>query len=358
VKAIRSAALAGPALPIGVIDWPGVASSLWRRHSVAWSPQLCQGLWKFVAYGDVSAAMSALPRAGETLNGAWTRQDLLYDSDTEALSVNPLCISKKDTTSKNPRWGRSRTNPAKKREWSLAEKARSEEPLRRAPRLISGSIGLRHSPERPDAAVGKQITGRASDEDQLVPLCTLAALPTFVRSRKRPLNGTARPREPPSPKSARAAAEVLEAEARVLEERQGMQLLLEQSAADSSAANKQNSKANPTSGNARAPKAPAVGQVGGGGGAEGPRLPKKKQRKKSGSVERAVNEAAKRAEIWAAAGDAAVAAAAAAAAAAATGGSGAPPSATAAWPGHRPPIAGPAVGLPSVPQSEWRGQGE
>ncbi len=55
-----------------------------------------QGLWKFVAYGDVAAAMSALPRAGETLSGAWTRQDLLYESDTEALSVDPVCISKKD----------------------------------------------------------------------------------------------------------------------------------------------------------------------------------------------------------------------------------------------------------------------
>lgn len=60
-------------------------------------PFQTQGLWKFVAYGDVAAAMNALPRAGETLNGAWTRQDLLYDSDTEVLSVNPLCISKKDS---------------------------------------------------------------------------------------------------------------------------------------------------------------------------------------------------------------------------------------------------------------------
>lgn len=50
-----------------------------------------------MAYGDVAAAMSALPRAGETLNGAWTRQDLLYESDTEALSINPLAISKKDS---------------------------------------------------------------------------------------------------------------------------------------------------------------------------------------------------------------------------------------------------------------------
>lgn len=50
-----------------------------------------------MAYGDVAAAMNALPRAGETLNGAWTRQDLLYESDTEALSVNPLTISKKDS---------------------------------------------------------------------------------------------------------------------------------------------------------------------------------------------------------------------------------------------------------------------
>lgn len=50
-----------------------------------------------MAYGDVTAAMNALPRAGETLSGAWTRQDLLYESDTEALSANPLCISKKDS---------------------------------------------------------------------------------------------------------------------------------------------------------------------------------------------------------------------------------------------------------------------
>ena len=50
-----------------------------------------------MAYGDVTAAMNALPRAGETLSGAWTRQDLLYESDTEALAVNPLCISKKES---------------------------------------------------------------------------------------------------------------------------------------------------------------------------------------------------------------------------------------------------------------------
>lgn len=50
-----------------------------------------------MAYGDVAAAMNALPRPGETLNGAWTRQDLLYESDTEALSINPLAISKKDS---------------------------------------------------------------------------------------------------------------------------------------------------------------------------------------------------------------------------------------------------------------------
>lgn len=42
MEAVRSAALAAPQLPVGVIDWPGIASSLWRRHSVAWSPQLCQ----------------------------------------------------------------------------------------------------------------------------------------------------------------------------------------------------------------------------------------------------------------------------------------------------------------------------
>lgn len=50
-----------------------------------------------MAYGDVTAAMNALPRAGETLSGAWTRQDLLYESDTEALAVNPLSISKKES---------------------------------------------------------------------------------------------------------------------------------------------------------------------------------------------------------------------------------------------------------------------
>lgn len=55
------------------------------------------------------------------------------------------------------------------------------------------------------------------DEDQLVPLCTLAALPTFIRSRKRPANMISRPRDPPSPRSAKAAAEAVEAEARVCE---------------------------------------------------------------------------------------------------------------------------------------------
>ena len=57
----------------------------------------------------------------------------------------------------------------------------------------------------------------SKDEDQLVPLCTLAALPTFIRTRKRPANLLARPRDPPSPRSAKAAAEAVEAEARVCE---------------------------------------------------------------------------------------------------------------------------------------------
>lgn len=54
MEAVRSAALAGPALPVGVIDWPGVASSLWRRHSVAWSPQLCQVCAVVLEFGQIS----------------------------------------------------------------------------------------------------------------------------------------------------------------------------------------------------------------------------------------------------------------------------------------------------------------
>lgn len=56
-----------------------------------------QGLWKFVAYGDVGAAMNALPRANETLDGAWTRMDLLYESDTEDLSIDPGTLKKCDS---------------------------------------------------------------------------------------------------------------------------------------------------------------------------------------------------------------------------------------------------------------------
>lgn len=62
-------------------------------------PLWLQGLWKFVAYGDVDAAMNALPRPGETLNGAWTRQDLLYDSDSEDLSVRPTTLTREDSES-------------------------------------------------------------------------------------------------------------------------------------------------------------------------------------------------------------------------------------------------------------------
>lgn len=51
-------------------------------------------MWKFVAYGDVNAAMSALPRVGETLDGAWNRQDLLYESDTEDLAIDPSVLKK------------------------------------------------------------------------------------------------------------------------------------------------------------------------------------------------------------------------------------------------------------------------
>lgn len=56
-----------------------------------------------------------------------------------------------------------------------------------------------------------------NDEQQLIPLCTLAALATSVRRRKRLANGGVRLRDPPSPRSAKAAAEVVEAEARVCE---------------------------------------------------------------------------------------------------------------------------------------------
>eukprot|EP00904_Undaria_pinnatifida_P004683 jgi/Undpi1/14215/HiC_scaffold_9.g03864.m1 len=233
MEAVRSAALAGPPLPVGVIDWPGIASSLWRRHSVAWSPQLCQGLWKFAAYGDVTAAMNALPRAGETLNGAWTRQDLLYESDTEALSIDTFSITKKDAVLKTPRWGRSKSSQAKKRERALMERARSEGPLRRAPMLMSGSIDLQNSPDNAKKAAeaagaaaalaGSQKGGRVSDakskkdDDTLISLCTLAALRPFAPGRKRPASGSAGSRTPApsSPKSLAAAAEIAAAESRV-----------------------------------------------------------------------------------------------------------------------------------------------
>lgn len=56
-----------------------------------------QGLWKFVAYGDVGAAMNALPQANETLDGAWNRMDLLYESDREDLGIDPSMLKKCDS---------------------------------------------------------------------------------------------------------------------------------------------------------------------------------------------------------------------------------------------------------------------
>lgn len=41
--------------------------------------------------------MNALPRANETLDGAWTRMDLLYESDTEDLSIDPGTLKKCDS---------------------------------------------------------------------------------------------------------------------------------------------------------------------------------------------------------------------------------------------------------------------
>lgn len=55
-----------------------------------------------MAYGDVNAAMNALPRPGETLDGAWNRQELLYESDTEDLAIDP-CALKKDVSEWNTR---------------------------------------------------------------------------------------------------------------------------------------------------------------------------------------------------------------------------------------------------------------
>ncbi len=137
-----------------------------------------------------------------------------------------------------------------------------------------------------------------------------------------------------------------------------MQLLLEQSAADSSAATPQNPppqnpKAGHASGSSQHLQASPMEQS---RGAENSKPPGKKQRKKSGSVERAASEAAKQAEIWAAASDAAATAAAVAAAAAATAGTS--PATTSVWPGRRPTDAEPQRGLASVPQAEWRNQAE
>lgn len=131
-----------------------------------------------------------------------------------------------------------------------------------------------------------------------------------------------------------------------------MQLLLEQSAADSSTAKQQNPKGKQSSGKTQSPKASSSGQGVSKGGAEGSRLPEKKKRKKSSSVERVSPEAAKQAEIWAAAGDAAATAAAAAAAAAASAAAAAAGASTSpsAWPGHRPTA--------SSPQAGWRNQAE
>lgn len=71
-------------------------------------------------------------------------------------------------TAKHARWGRSRSNPAKIYEKSEVEKARSEEPLRRAPMLMSGSVDLRHSPEKSKNAGTPQAKGRASVRDMMV----------------------------------------------------------------------------------------------------------------------------------------------------------------------------------------------
>lgn len=72
-----------------------------------------QGLWKFVAYGDVGAAMNALPRANETLDGAWSRMDLLYESDTEDLSIDPATLKKGDSESWSHRRRYSAHGPAR-----------------------------------------------------------------------------------------------------------------------------------------------------------------------------------------------------------------------------------------------------
>ena len=136
-----------------------------------------------------------------------------------------------------------------------------------------------------------------------------------------------------------------------------MQLLLEQSAADSSAAMPENAQASLAAGNPQHARSASPMEQSGQGRGAAEKPPGKKQRKKSGSVERAAaSEAAKQAEIWAAASDAAATAAAAAAAAAAS--AGASPATASVWPGRRPTDAVPQRGLSSVPQAEWRNQAE
>ncbi|CAM9450479.1 unnamed protein product, partial [Discosporangium mesarthrocarpum] len=97
-------------LPIGGIDWVGVATELSQRIGLQWTPRECQRIWKFAAYADVGAVAPRAPGGADPAD-----EPPLEDSDVEDMDVPATSRRKKDLpkASKWVRRGpRSRPPPA------------------------------------------------------------------------------------------------------------------------------------------------------------------------------------------------------------------------------------------------------
>ncbi|KAG5175070.1 hypothetical protein JKP88DRAFT_250390 [Tribonema minus] len=69
------------------LDWSAIAQQLQQKHSLKWTPRYCQGLWKFLAYADATAAVGVRPH--DNVN-------LLEESDEEDLEIDPRLLTKRD----------------------------------------------------------------------------------------------------------------------------------------------------------------------------------------------------------------------------------------------------------------------
>lgn len=181
--------VAAPETSPARINWEEVSSECMSQHGLNWSAIKCQGMWKFLAYADMAAAMNVLGAGcqndasgmpdgdSNSKHGESSATAFLSDSEPEDFDmIDPRKLTRADTRKKLRSWGKDALKKRKRSSGELQkhsdpalnpEKTTEDEDFRYFPDLLSCAIKPGLCPlDQGDAAL-KEIT----------PLCEIACLP-------------------------------------------------------------------------------------------------------------------------------------------------------------------------------------